>query len=124
MRIGSISKPASISNAHETEKLCPTLCRESLSTSNVKPLTPESLRQSRPTKFMQSLLNIAEEETHTLIDRLLAEQQTLAPVVRFARVHQTLAPSPPVGERIGVRGRSVPTELRYYRDVIPLSKPK
>src|SRR5438477_9100453 len=73
---------------------------------------------------MKSFLGIGEEETRTLIDQLLAEQQTLAPVIRFARLHQTLAPPPPLGERVGVRGTSVAVEDRYYRDLIPLSKPK
>src|SRR5437016_13551380 len=73
---------------------------------------------------METSLTIGQEETHTLIDQLLAEQQTLAPVVRFARVHQTQAISPPPVERGVVRRSSVAIEDRYYRDVIPLSKPK
>jgi len=47
------------------------------------------------------------EAVHTLIDRLLADQQTLAPVLRFAQVHQAGS-----------------TNARYYRDLIPLSRPK
>ncbi len=43
----------------------------------------------------------------TLIDQLLEEQQRLTPVERFAREHE----------------REVPAQARYYRDLIPETKP-
>ena len=70
--------------------------------------------------MISSHFGIADDE-RTLIDRLLAEQQTLVPVVRFARAHSS--PSPPWEERAGER-RSVPATARLYRDLIPLSRPK
>ncbi len=45
----------------------------------------------------------------TLIDELLAEQQSLTAVERFARVHES---------------GGVPAQARYYRELIPLDKPK
>ncbi|MGB8352548.1 MAG: DmsC/YnfH family molybdoenzyme membrane anchor subunit [Chthoniobacteraceae bacterium] len=48
------------------------------------------------------------QSPRTLIDDLLAEQQTLTAVERFARKH----------ERHGL-----PAQARYYRDLIPLTKP-
>jgi formate dehydrogenase iron-sulfur subunit len=47
-------------------------------------------------------------EPRTLIDELLAEQQRLTPVERFAQKHE--------------RG-DVPAQSRYYRDLIPETKP-
>jgi len=47
--------------------------------------------------------------SRTLIDDLLAEQQRLTPVERFARKHD--------------RG-ALPAQARYYRDLIPEAKPK
>src|SRR5678810_610829 len=49
-----------------------------------------------------------ETEVRTLIDDLLAEQQRLTAVERFARKHDRDA---------------LPSQSRYYRDLIPLSKP-
>ena len=46
---------------------------------------------------------------HTLIDELLAEQQSLTAVERFARQHES---------------GGVPAQARYYRELIPLDKPK
>ena len=45
----------------------------------------------------------------TLIDELLTEQQSLTAVERFARKHED---------------GSLPAQARYYRDLIPLDKPK
>ena len=45
----------------------------------------------------------------TLIDELLAEQQSLTAVERFARQHES---------------GGVPAQARYYRELIPLDKPK
>src|SRR2546429_2627303 len=47
--------------------------------------------------------------TFTLIDELLAEQQTLTAVDRFSRLHQHDGP---------------PAQERFYRDLIPLAKPR
>src|SRR3954453_10942456 len=49
-----------------------------------------------------------EKEVRTLIDDLLAEQQQLTAVERFSRKHERAA---------------LPSQSRYYRDLIPLSKP-
>src|SRR5882757_8463887 len=51
---------------------------------------------------------LPESEPRTLIDELLAEQQVLTPVDRFSRQHERDA---------------LPAQSRYYRDLIPLSKP-
>jgi Fe-S-cluster-containing dehydrogenase component/DMSO reductase anchor subunit len=48
------------------------------------------------------------ENPRTLIDDLLAEQQVLTAVERFARKHER---------------NVLPAQARYYRDLIPLSKP-
>jgi len=48
------------------------------------------------------------ESPRTLIDDLLEEQQTLTPVERFAKKHDR---------------HDLPAQARYYRDLIPLSKP-
>ena len=48
------------------------------------------------------------ESPRTLIDDLLAEQQTLTAVERFARKHER---------------HDLPAQARYYRDLIPLTKP-
>ncbi len=45
----------------------------------------------------------------TLIDELLAEQQSLTAVARFARQHEN---------------GGVPAQARYYRELIPLDKPR
>ena len=45
----------------------------------------------------------------TLIDELLAEQQSLTAVERFARQHERDA---------------LPAQARYYRELIPLEKPQ
>src|SRR3954467_7814611 len=50
-----------------------------------------------------------ESNPTTLIDELLAEQQMLTAVERFARKHDRDA---------------LPAQSRYYRDLIPLSKPQ
>jgi formate dehydrogenase iron-sulfur subunit len=47
-------------------------------------------------------------EPKTLIDELLAQQKSLTAVARFADIHQQDA---------------LPAQARYYRDLIPLSKP-
>ncbi len=52
--------------------------------------------------------DIEEPEVRTLIDELLAEQQQLTAVERFSRKHDRHA---------------LPAQSRYYRDLIPLSKP-
>lgn len=49
------------------------------------------------------------EEPRTLIDDLLAEQQRLTAVERFARKHER---------------HDLPAQARYYRDLIPLERPK
>jgi formate dehydrogenase iron-sulfur subunit len=51
---------------------------------------------------------LPEVEPRTLIDELLAEQQQLTAVERFARQHERDA---------------LPAQARYYRDLIPLTKP-
>src|SRR5436190_3998770 len=51
---------------------------------------------------------VVDNSTRTLIDELLEEQQQLTAVERFARKHDQ-------GE--------VPAQSRYYRDLIPLSRP-
>src|SRR6187455_1968939 len=45
----------------------------------------------------------------TLIDELLAEQQTLTAVERFARSHEQ---------------HSLPAQARYYRELIPFAEPQ
>jgi formate dehydrogenase iron-sulfur subunit len=47
--------------------------------------------------------------TVTLIDELLAEQRSLTAVARFARKHEEYA---------------LPAQARYYRDLIPLTRPR
>src|SRR6266852_4186142 len=49
------------------------------------------------------------DDTRTLIDELLTEQQRLTPVERFSRRHADGA---------------VPAQAKYYRDLIPLTKPQ
>ena len=49
------------------------------------------------------------EMPRTLIDELLAEQQSLTAVERFARKHES---------------GGVPAQARYYRELIPLEKPQ
>jgi len=51
---------------------------------------------------------LPELEPRTLLDELLAEQQQLTAVERFARKHERDA---------------LPAQSRYYRDLIPLTKP-
>jgi formate dehydrogenase iron-sulfur subunit len=48
-------------------------------------------------------------DQRTLIDDLLAEQQKLTAVERFSRRHET---------------NSLPAQAKYYRDLIPLTKPQ
>src|SRR5215207_8730892 len=48
-------------------------------------------------------------EPKTLIDELLAQQKSLTAVARFAEIHEQDA---------------LPAQARYYRDLIPLQKPK
>jgi formate dehydrogenase iron-sulfur subunit len=48
-------------------------------------------------------------EPKTLIDELLAQQKSLTAVARFAEMHEQNA---------------LPAQARYYRDLIPLQKPK
>jgi formate dehydrogenase iron-sulfur subunit len=48
------------------------------------------------------------DSPRTLIDELLAEQQQLTPVERFARQHER---------------HELPAQARYYRSLIPLTKP-
>lgn len=50
-----------------------------------------------------------QEDPRTLIDELLAEQQRLTPVERFAKRKDAGA---------------LPSQVKYYRDLIPLSKPQ
>src|SRR3954465_1685922 len=47
--------------------------------------------------------------SRTLIDELLAEQQQLTAVERFARKHD---------------GGALPAQARYYQDLIPLTQPQ
>src|SRR5690606_25578319 len=49
------------------------------------------------------------ESARTLIDELLAEQQRLTAVERFSRLHET---------------NGLPAQARYYRDLIPQTKPQ
>ncbi|MDQ3623271.1 MAG: 4Fe-4S binding protein [Verrucomicrobiota bacterium] len=49
------------------------------------------------------------DSPRTLIDDLLAEQQSLTAVERFSQQHE--------------RGQ-VPAQARYYRELIPLTKPQ
>jgi formate dehydrogenase iron-sulfur subunit len=51
---------------------------------------------------------VAESPAATLIDQLLEEQQRLSAVERFAKRHN---------------GGQIPAQARYYRDLIPRSKP-
>jgi Fe-S-cluster-containing dehydrogenase component/DMSO reductase anchor subunit len=51
----------------------------------------------------------ADAEPRTLIDELLAEQQRLTAVERFAQRHER---------------RPLPAQARYYRELIPLEKPQ
>jgi ferredoxin len=48
-------------------------------------------------------------DQRTLIDDLLAEQQKLTAVERFSRRHET---------------NDLPAQAKYYRDLIPLTKPQ
>jgi formate dehydrogenase iron-sulfur subunit len=50
-----------------------------------------------------------DHEQRTLIDDLLAEQQKLTAVERFSRRHES---------------HSLPAQAKYYRDLIPLTKPQ
>jgi Fe-S-cluster-containing dehydrogenase component/DMSO reductase anchor subunit len=52
---------------------------------------------------------VASDSSRTLIDNLLAEQQQLTAVERFSRRHES---------------SQVPAQARYYRDLIPLHKPR
>src|SRR5207244_2712135 len=56
-----------------------------------------------------SSLRVAAPAKPTLLDSLLREQQTLTAVDRFAKKHEAC---------------EVPAQARYYRDLIPLEKPR
>ena len=53
--------------------------------------------------------NSNDHDQRTLIDDLLAEQQKLTAVDRFSRLHET---------------NGLPAQAKYYRDLIPLTKPQ
>ena len=53
--------------------------------------------------------NPNDPDQRTLIDDLLAEQQTLTAVDRFSQLHAT---------------SGIPAQAKYYRDLIPLTKPQ
>ncbi len=53
--------------------------------------------------------NSGDHDQRTLIDDLLAEQQKLTAVDRFSRLHET---------------NGLPAQAKYYRDLIPLTKPQ
>jgi Fe-S-cluster-containing dehydrogenase component/DMSO reductase anchor subunit len=55
------------------------------------------------------MTSFPEPEPRTLIDDLLAEQQALTAVERFSRQHERAA---------------LPAQARYYRELIPLTKPQ
>ncbi len=57
---------------------------------------------------MPPVQELPSEPTTTLIDALLAEQRSLTAVARFARKHEEHA---------------LPAQARFYRDLIPLTKP-
>lgn len=57
---------------------------------------------------MSSVLESPRDNAVTLIDALLAEQRSLTAVARFARKHEEHA---------------LPAQARFYRDLIPLTKP-
>jgi formate dehydrogenase iron-sulfur subunit len=69
----------------------------------VKPLFEDPSRIHRPS------VPVALDSSRTLIDDLLAEQQQLTAVERFARRHEN---------------STTPAQARYYRDLIPLEKPR
>jgi formate dehydrogenase iron-sulfur subunit len=52
---------------------------------------------------------LVDESSRTLIDRLLDEQRSLTAVERFARKHEN---------------HELPAQAKYYRDLIPLTRPK
>jgi len=58
---------------------------------------------------MSPVQELPPEKTVTLIDELLAEQRSLTAVARFARQHEEHAQ---------------PAQARYYRDLIPLTRPR
>jgi Fe-S-cluster-containing dehydrogenase component/DMSO reductase anchor subunit len=59
--------------------------------------------------MVEGRVSVAQDlSPRTLIDELLAEQRRLTPVERFARKHD---------------GGQVPAQERYYRDLIPQTKP-
>jgi Fe-S-cluster-containing dehydrogenase component/DMSO reductase anchor subunit len=61
------------------------------------------------TAIRSSSLRVAPPPAPTLLDTLLREQQTLTAVDRFARKHEAC---------------EVPAQARYYRDLIPLERPR
>src|SRR5512136_1576047 len=54
------------------------------------------------------MTGLAPEPTRTLIDELLAEQQRLSAVERFARRHER---------------NTLPAQARYYRELLPATPP-
>jgi Fe-S-cluster-containing dehydrogenase component/DMSO reductase anchor subunit len=64
---------------------------------------------AKPLEDMSPVQESPPERTVTLIDELLAEQRSLTAVARFARLHEAASP---------------PAQARFYRDLIPLSRPK
>src|SRR5262245_61157529 len=63
-------------------------------------------------------LAVRPEQATTLVESLLAEQQELTVVARFARAHESTAHE----LQSQSRGR-LPTQAHFYRDLIPLSAP-
>jgi len=61
------------------------------------------------TAIRSTSLRVAPPTTPTLLDTLLREQQTLTAVERFSRKHEAC---------------EVPAQARYYRDLIPLERPR
>src|SRR5689334_8346580 len=63
----------------------------------------------QPPNDARGMSALADPSSRTLIDELLAEQQQLTAVERFARKHEDGA---------------LPAQARYYQDLIPLTKPQ
>ena len=68
-----------------------------------------SFLNEQPSSASSSARAIASDSSRTLIDELLAEQQQLTAVERFARNHQI---------------SNSPAQARYYESLIPLAKPR
>src|SRR5438067_8415899 len=64
--------------------------------------------ENRPAAARNRPLQERDMPARTLIDDLIAEQQSLTAVAKFSRKHEH-------GE--------VPAQAKYYRDLIPFSKP-